>query len=103
MKKKIFTLLLALATISFVMPHEVMAKTSLELIDQDFNAVTISVSGSVLHIEGANDEMLYIYNVTGVRVMSIKVEGQDKRYNLGLPRGCYIVKVGNVVRKIFIR
>ena len=47
--------------------------------------------------------MLYIYNVAGVRVMSFKVEGPDKRYELNLQKGCYIVKVGKVVRKISIR
>lgn len=35
--------------------------------------------------------------------MSIKIDGQDKRYTLNLPKGCYIIKVGNVVRKISIR
>jgi len=31
------------------------------------------------------------------------VEGQDKRFDLNLPKGCYIVKVGKVVRKISIK
>lgn len=35
--------------------------------------------------------------------MSIKVEGADKYYELNLPKGCYIVKVGKVVRKISIK
>ncbi|MDD3387351.1 MAG: secretion protein, partial [Prevotella sp.] len=29
--------------------------------------------------------------------------GADKSYNLNLPKGCYIVKVGKVVRKVSIR
>ena len=41
--------------------------------------------------------------MAGVKVMSIKVEGQDKKYELNLPKGCYIVKVGKTVRKISIR
>ena len=45
--------------------------------------------------------VLYFY--LGVRVLSIRVDGNDKSYNLNLPKGCYIVKVGNVVRKISIR
>ena len=35
--------------------------------------------------------------------MSVKVEGMDKRIELNLPKGCYIVKVGKVVRKIYIK
>jgi hypothetical protein len=47
--------------------------------------------------------MLFIYNVAGVRVMSLKIEGADKLIDLNLPKGCYIVKVGKVVRKISIK
>lgn len=103
MTKKIFTLLIALITLSFVLPTTVRANTAIELIDQNFQGISISVYGSVLRVEGANDETKYIYNVTGVRVMSVKVDGADKRYNLNLPKGCYIVKVGKVTRKIVIR
>ncbi|WP_274289263.1 T9SS type A sorting domain-containing protein [Prevotella corporis] len=103
MTKKIFTLLIALITLSFVLPTTVRANTAIELIDQSFQGISISVYGSVLRVEGANDETMYIYNVTGVRVMSVKVDGADKRYNLNLPKGCYIVKVGKVTRKIVIR
>ena len=103
MTKKIFTLLIALITLSFVLPTTVRANTAIVLIDQNFQGISISVYGSVLRVEGANDETMYIYNVTGVRVMSVKVDGADKRYNLNLPKGCYIVKVGKVTRKIVIR
>lgn len=103
MTKKIFTLIIALITLSFVLPTTVRAYTAIELIDQNFQGISISVYGSVLRVEGANDETMYIYNVTGVRVMSVKVDGADKRYNLNLPKGCYIVKVGKVTRKIVIR
>lgn len=103
MTKKIFTLLIALITLSFVLPTTVRVNTAIELIDQNFQGISISVYGSVLRVEGANDETMYIYNVTGVRVMSVKVDGADKRYNLNLPKGCYIVKVGKVTRKIVIR
>lgn len=82
MTKKIFTLLIALITLSFVLPTTVRANTAIELIDQSFQGISISVYGSVLRVEGANDETMYIYNVTGVRVMSVKVDGADKRYNL---------------------
>ena len=103
MNKKIYTFLLAITLLGFALPTTVKAHTSLEMIEQDVHNVYISVYGSVLRIEGANDEMLQIYNVTGVCVMSIRIDGQDKRYNLNLPKGCYIVKVGKVVRKISIR
>lgn len=45
----------------------------------------------------------YIYNVAGVLVQSFKVEGFERRYDLNLPKGCYIIKVGKTVRKISVR
>ncbi len=85
-------------------PVSASAVPAIEIIDNDMQTITISVSDeSVLHVTGAAGQTLYVYNVTGVRVMSIKVDGSDKSYTLNLPKGCYIVKVGKVVRKISIR
>lgn len=102
MNKGIFTLIFA-SVMMFGIPVESRAHAAIEIVDNDFQNVTISISESVLHVTGANGLTLQVFNVTGVRVMSIKVEGADKRYELNLPKGCYIVKVGKVVRKISIR
>ena len=103
MNKKIYTLLLAFILLGAALPNMVQAATTIEMQEQEFNTISISISGNVLRVEGADNETLYIYNVVGVRVMSIKIDGQDKRYSLSLPKGCYIIKVGKVVRKISIR
>ena len=77
--------------------------SAIEIVENDFQTIAVSINESTLHVTGANGQTLYIYNVAGVRVMSIKVEGADKYYELNLPKGCYIVKVGKVVRKISIK
>ncbi|MCH4147271.1 MAG: T9SS type A sorting domain-containing protein [Prevotella sp.] len=87
----------------FGMPSVVCANESIEITDNDFDNISINISGSVLTITGANGQMLQIYNVAGVRVMNVKVEGDERRYDLSLPKGCYIIKVGKYVRKISIR
>lgn len=104
MIKRVFTLIFA-TTLLIGIPQIAKAEAmpSIEIIDNDFQNISISVTESVLHITGANGQVLHVYNVAGVRVMSIKVEGQDKRIELNLPKGCYIVKVGKVVRKISIK
>ena len=79
------------------------ASSMVEIIDQDIQATTISVNTSTIHITGANGQVMEIYNIAGVKVMSVRVEGQDKRFDLNLPKGCYIVKVGKVVRKVSIK
>ncbi len=103
MIKKIFTPFLFTLLLSVGAAAPMQARTAVDLIEQDFQTASISVVGNVLHVLGAEDELLSIYNVTGVRVMSVKVDGSDKRYTLNLPKGCYIVKVGKLVRKVSIR
>lgn len=90
--------------VMFTVPTVSRADASVEIIDNEIQEITISVKASTLHVTGANGLMLNIYNVAGVRVMSVKVNGQDCRYELNLPKGCYIVQVGGkTTRKISIK
>lgn len=73
---------------------------AIEILEQEFQNIVISLNSNVLRITGANNQMVYIYNVAGVRIMSFKVEGNDRHYELNLSKGIYIVKVGKTVRKI---
>jgi hypothetical protein len=91
------------AALFMTCPLPVQAGQSMEIIENDVQSVSISVSGTVLHVSGANGQVLKVYNVTGVCLMSVRVDSQDKRYELNVPKGCYIVKVGKTVRKISIR
>ena len=84
-------------------PQNACAANSIEIIDNDIATISISVSESTLRVTGASGLMLTIYNVAGVHVQSFRVEGADRHYELNLPKGCYIVKVGKVVRKISIK
>lgn len=102
MRRHLLTFLFALSLMA-VLPQRMSAVANIEIIDNDFQQITVTVTGAgVLHVTGANGLVLQVYNVLGVRVASIKVEGNDKRIDLPLKSGCYIVKVGNVVRKISI-
>ena len=101
MTKVLLTLSL-LATILMGNPIETRANNAIELIDNDFQSIVITVTESTLHVSGAAGQMLAIYDVAGIRVVYLKVESSDKRFELNLPKGCYIVKVGKVVRKIAI-
>ena len=100
MRRILLTFLFALSLMA-VLPQRMSAAANIEIIDNDFQQITVTVtSAGVLHVTGASGLVLQVYNVLGVRVASIKVEG--KRIDLPLKSGCYIVKVGNVVRKISI-
>ena len=103
MIKKILKITFASAML-LGMPTVLHAETAIEIFEQDFQQqATISIQDNTLHVTGASGQMLYIYNVAGVRVMSMKVEGADRRFELTLPKGCYIVKVGKTVRKISVK
>ncbi|MBR6979170.1 MAG: T9SS type A sorting domain-containing protein [Prevotella sp.] len=104
MNNKILTLVLSAFLLAGV-PAFASAAPAIEIyeFEQENPPITISVTESTLYIAGANGQVLQVYNVAGVRVMSVKVEGQDKKFELNLPKGCYIVKVGKVVRKISIK
>ena len=103
MKKKIFASIVLAGMMAVGVPTMASAEASVLIIEQESQRITVSVSGSVLRVSGADGEVLHIYNVTGVRVMSITVDGYEKSYTLNLPKGCYIVKIGKTVRKITIR
>lgn len=90
-------------TLLFGMPCLQSAGAAVEIVDNDFNNINVTMNENTLHVTGAAGQVMHIYNVTGLRVMSIRVEGADKSYELNLPKGCYIVKIGKFVRKISIR
>lgn len=97
-------LIIACFLMSFLsVPIESYANSAIEIIDNDYQDISITVKASTIHVCGANGQVLHIYNVAGVRVMSFKVDGQDRYYDLNLQKGCYIVKVGKIVKKIFIK
>lgn len=105
MTKNILSLSLA-ALLMISVPAVSIAEPMIEIMDMndiDPQGVTISVNQNVLHVSGAAGQVLQVYNVTGVCVMTVKVDGDEKHYDLNLQKGCYIVKVGKVVRKISIR
>lgn len=102
MTKKYLSLIFVLGLFMGI-PQMSRANGNIEIIEQIVSSADVSISGNVLHVTGAAGQDLYIYNVTGVRVKSFRVDSNDKRFELNLPKGCYIVKVGKVVRKISVR
>ena len=64
---------------------------------------TLSVDGNIVNIQGANGMTLEVVSLTGRAVAQYKIESPAQRLELNLPKGCYILKVGKVVRKITVR
>jgi hypothetical protein len=102
MTKKLLTIAFS-ALLMVGVPVTAHAGSAIEIIENDFQDITIIVNGNDLHVANAQGETIQIYNVAGVCVQTIKVDSPDKHVTLDLSKGCYIVKVGKTVRKISIK
>ena len=97
------TIMMALLTLCA--PVQMRANAAIEIIENDLQptAANITVNGGSIRVSGANGKIMYVYNLAGVRIHSIKVEGADRTYDLNLSKGCYIIKVGTTVRKVSLK
>lgn len=48
-------------------------------------------------------EKLEILNIVGVRVFQKRIENANQEFLVDIPKGYYIVKIGDIVRKISIK
>ena len=92
----IFTLTAPLAANAF----DAEAPAIEQSIDEE---VGISVDGQSVTITGAQGQTLEVVSLTGRRLLTVKIESPAQRIELNIPKGCYILKVGKVVRKVSVR
>ena len=72
-------------------------------VEQEQKEVVITVSESNVHIKNADKAVMEVYNMAGVKVATYRVDSPEKTIELGhLPKGCYILKVGKVARKVYL-
>ena len=65
--------------------------------------ISITVEGRTLNVSGADGMVLEVVSLTGRKVATVKIEAPSQRVELNVPKGCYILKVGTVVRKVSVR
>lgn len=71
-----------------------------EDISEVVETVQVTVKGRSIRVQHAQGSTMEVYSVTGAKVKSVSIDSNDQTVNLNLGKGCYIVKVGNVARKI---
>lgn len=107
--KKLYNIIFALGLMAA--PLAVHAVPAVEIIENDYDGqkggislrVTTDCNGQTrLRVSNATNQMILIYDISGAPIKKIKVDGADRVYELNLRKGCYIVKVGNVVRKVSV-
>ena len=66
-------------------------------------APVINFEGNIVSVNGGVGQVLEIISLTGRPVASYKIDSPSQRFDLNLPKGCYILKVGKTVRKVTIK
>lgn len=103
--KRTLLSILTIAMLALSVPSDAMANEgNIEWADLDVADINLNYAGGVMHITGASGQVVRIYNVAGVTIKTFRIDGNDKRVNLPLADGIYIVKVGNTfTRKICVK
>ena len=87
--------------LSATVPLTVMASDmGLAAVEQVDEQVGVTVEGQTVNVTGAQGKELIVVSLTGRQVMKVTIESAAQRIDLNIPKGCYILKVGKVVRKI---
>lgn len=84
-------------------PSAMMAVMVAPGIEQVEDEVSINVDGQTVTISGAQGQTLEVVSLTGRRVMTVKIDSPAQKFELNIPKGCYILKIGKVVRKVSVR
>ena len=91
------TLMLSAPVLAVPVMMELMA---VEQIDSE---VTMVVEGNIVTVNGAQRLVLEIISLTGRKVAQYEINSPSQRIELNLTKGCYVFKIGKVVRKVAIR
>lgn len=71
-------------------------------VEQTDKELRIAVSSGSIQLYGAVGQIVEIYNVTGVKVVSVKIDTEGQSVRLPSSKGYYLIKVGRIVRKISV-
>lgn len=103
-RRIVFYLLFVMACIGAqeVLGQQVRDDVAQKTVEQ--SPIAVTVTGNTIRIQNAYPgAQLEVYNVLGIRVHVLKLDASDKTFTLNLSKGCYILKIENVVRKVAIK
>lgn len=73
-------------------------------IEQEQSLIKIIFNESTIRVKNAEGMTLELFSVTGEKVYEQKVDSQSKSFDIShLQKGYYIVKVGKITRKIYVK
>lgn len=97
-------LTMTILTLCFSAPDKACAATIYEsgVMGIPEGEITITYSQGVLYVNGGEGKVLEVVSLTGRRLLEQQIDSPAQKIELTIPKGCYIVKVGSVVRKIAV-
>lgn len=98
-------LILIIVSFTFAIPSVAMDDDIQKSeIENEQHNVTITVYESTINVKNAAQMVLEVYNIAGIKVNTQRIDSQDKTIELSnLSKGCYILKIGKIVRKVYLR
>lgn len=84
-------------------PISMFAEAFADGIEMSVSSISISVNGGNVHVSGANGEVMEVFNLTGAKVATVRIDSNDKTFALNLAKGCYLIKIGKIVRKVSVQ
>ena len=74
------------------------------VMEENVTETKIKVSENRLIIENLpKDGVLEVFSIVGIKVYTRKIKAGTNEYQLNLPKGYYIVRVGDLVKKILLK
>lgn len=68
------------------------------------DSVKISAYDNRIRVQNAPvGSVLEVYSVIGIKVKEIRLKEPDGEYPVNIPKGYYIIRIGETVRKVVIR
>lgn len=105
MKRIVIIVSAVLALVSFVPTTanaSVLKEYAAGIMDFQDSEVTISYSQGSVYVSGGEGLTIEVVSLTGNKVFEEVITSPSQKFDLNIPKGCYIVKVGKVVRKVSI-
>lgn len=71
---------------------------------EESRVMVVALSGGQVQVRHAEPgTTVEVYSILGVRIATARIESDSQTLSLNLPRGYYIFKIGNVVRRVVIK
>ena len=98
-------LIISIAGLLTVLAPQKMLASEMEFAatEQVDEQIEVTIEGVTAYVTGAQGKELVVVSLTGRQLMNVKIDSPAQRIELNVPKGCYILKVGKVVRKIQVR